>query len=238
MAKNRLKPTPNQTFRIVREEGAKGTSAIDFSAELARSRKAEEQGEWERACEIRFAAMQALVELLPEDEVVELDWDDKPTQDAIVVAYCSAVDLFLVSDWEMAAAGLEMVLDVDSDDHLGATTLLAFAYGALGEWESLEGILDDLSEKSPERALLALWCEYGTSGRLGAKNLAALARYHSAYLEEWLADEHPADGAYLADIDSERPSKRALARELWLQTEHLWTLQGDFMTALRRAQTK
>ena len=47
-------------------------------------------------------------------------------------------------------------------------------------------------------------------------------------------DEHPADGQYLEDIESERPSVQAQARELWLRTENLWTLFPDFIAALRR----
>lgn len=54
------------------------------------------------------------------------------------------------------------------------------------------------------------------------------------YFAEFTADEHPADGQYLEDIESERPSVQAQARELWLRTENLWTLFPDFIAALRR----
>lgn len=234
MAKLALKPTLNQTFRIVCDQSTKGTT-MDFSGALARSRRAEQEGRFEDACEIRFEAMQALVDLLPEDEPVELDWEDKPTRDAILVCYYSAVDQFLVGDWEMAAAGFEMVLDVDSDDHLEATTLLAFVYIALGEWECFDDILADISDKSPERSLLILWSDFVRTGTLNRKELAALGRFHAPYLDEWRAEEHPIDEAYLADIDSNRPSKKAQARELWLQTEHLWAGEQAFLKALREA---
>ena len=39
---------------------------------------------------------------------------------------------------------------------------------------------------------------------------------------------------YLADIESERPSREAQARELWLQTEHLWTQFPGFVEALKK----
>lgn len=235
MASNTLQPTLSQTFRIVHEQGAKGT-AVDFSLALNRSRKAEQEGRFEDACEIRYAAMQALVELLPEDEVVELDWEDRHTRDAILTCYYSSVDFFLARDWEMAAAGLEMVLDVDSDDHLGATTLLAFIYVAMEEWDSFDDILPDVADKSPERSLLALWSGFVRTGGLDSKELATLRRYHAPYFEEWCREEHPTDEKYLADIDSERPSKGAQARELWLQTEHLWAHHDAFLRALKGAR--
>ena len=211
MAKNSLKPTLSQTFRIVHDEEAKGT-AVDFSAELARSRRAEQNGRWEEACDIRFAAVQSLVELL---------------------LYSSAVDFFLVGDWEMAAAQLEMVLDVDSEDHLEATTLLAFVYVMLEEWESLDDTLPDLDDKSPEKTLLVLWSGFVRSGKVDAGTLAAFKRYHAAYHRELCATDHPADNRYMADIASERPSKEALARELWFQTQHIWAANSEFIEMIK-----
>lgn len=231
MAKNYLKPTLNQTFRIVRDDSAKGGDK-DFGAELARSRRAEQNGDYEEACEIRFAAVQELVELLPEDEPIELDWEDRPTRDAVVLVYSSAVDFFLASDWEMAAAQLELVLDVDGEDHLEATTLLAFAYIAMGEWESFDDILPDLTDKSPEKSILILWDGFVRTGKINERELATFKRFHAAYWREWTAAEHPTDGRYLADISSERPSKEAQARELWLQTEHLWEQHRAFIESL------
>lgn len=232
MAKNSLQPTLNQTFRILHDESVAGGD-MNLSEELARSRKAEQKGNFEEACEIRFAAVQELVELLPEDEPVELDWEDAATRDAVILTYSSAVDFFLVGDWEMAAAQLEMVLDVDSDDHLEATTLLAFVYVAMQEWDSFEDILPDLSDKSPERAILLLWSGFVRDGVINGKELASFRRYHAQYLREWIAEEHPTDGRYLADISSERPTKEAMARELWLQTEHLWRANSEFIKALK-----
>lgn len=232
MAKNLLKPTLNQTFRIVHDESLKGSDP-NFAGELARSRRAEQAGNFEEACEIRFAAVQQLVELLPEEEAVELDWDDMPTREAVALVYSSAVDFFLVGDWEMAAAQLELVLDVDSDDHLEATTLLAFVYVAMGEWDSFDDIAPDLADKSPEKSILLLWSEFVRTGRINDKELSALRRFHAPYLREWCAEEHPTDSRYLADISSERPSKEAQARELWLQTEHLWATNKAFIEALK-----
>lgn len=232
MAKNYLKPTLAQNFRIVHDEFAKG-SDVDFAAELARSRRAEQCGKWEEACDIRFAAVQALVELLPEDEPIELDWNDGATREAVVLLYSSAVDFFLVGDWEMAAAQLEMVLDVDGEDHLEATTLLAFVYVMLEEWESLDDTLPDLDDKSPEKALLVLWSDFLRTKEIDRTALATFKRYHAAYSREWCANDHPADNRYMADIASERPSKEALARELWFQTQHIWAANGEFIKTIK-----
>ncbi len=232
MAKNSLNPTLNQTFRIVHNGEIKGND-VDLSAELRRSRMAEQEGRWEEACEIRFAAVQSLVELLPEEEAVELDWEDRATRDAMVLLYSSAVDFFLVGDWEMAAAQLEQLLDVDSEDHLEATTLLAFTYVMLEEWESLDDVLPDLDDKSPEKAIVLLWSEFLRTGTLNKRVLADLKRYHTPYLREWCAESHPADNGYLADISSERPSKGAMARELWFQTQHIWISNSKFIEKLR-----
>lgn len=44
------------------------------------------------------------------------------------------------------------------------------------------------------------------------------------------------DETYLRDIESERPSQAAQARELWLQTENLWTLWPGFVEALQHSR--
>lgn len=233
MAKNSLNPTANQAFRITHDQKAKGND-MNFAAELVRSQKAEEQGRFEEACEIRFAAVQALIALLPEDEVMELDWEDEPTRHAMELLYCSAVDHFLVSDWEMCAALLEQLLDLDGEDHLEATTLLAYAYLALGEAESYEDIAGDISDKSADGCLLALWHGFLTSGELPAKEAVRLKRNFTHLLVEFTAADHPTDKAYLDAISAERPTKQAQAREMWLRTEHLWATQPDFIAALKR----
>ena len=53
------------------------------------------------------------------------------------------------------------------------------------------------------------------------------------WFAEFTADEHPADDAYLHDIEGEHSSLGAQARELWLQTENLWVLWPGFIDALR-----
>ena len=234
MAKNLLKPTAHQTFRIVHDKNAKG-NAPDFGAELVRSQQAEAEQNYEEACNIRFAAVQSLVDMLPEEENIELDWDDEPTQQALTLLYCSAVDFFLVGDWEMCAAQLEMLLDLDSEDHLEASTQLAYTYVAMEEFESFDEVINDISDKTPDRSLLMLWSEFLRTGRLPEGELQRFRRNFGPWLKEWTAEEHRVNDWYLGQISSERPSKEALARELWIQTEHIWTAHPDFIEALRRA---
>ena len=50
-----------------------------------------------------------------------------------------------------------------------------------------------------------------------------------------VASGSDADAAYLRDIESERPSLQAQARELWLRTENLWVLWPRFIEALQSA---
>ena len=234
MAKNLLKPTAHQTFRIDYVEQMKGTDT-NFAEALALSRKAEERGHYEEACEVRFAAVQQLVALLPDDEPVELDWEDGYTCEAMELLYLSAVDFFLVGDWEMCAAQLEMLLDLDSEDHLEASTQLAYTYVAMEEFDSFDEVINDISDKTPDRTLLMLWSEYLRTGRLPEGELQRFRRNFGPWLKEWTAEEHRVNDWYLGQISSERPSKEALARELWIQTEHIWTAHPNFIEALRKA---
>jgi len=50
---------------------------------------------------------------------------------------------------------------------------------------------------------------------------------------EFTSNVHEVTPEYLADIESEKPLRQTLARELWLQTEHLWTQFPGFIEALR-----
>lgn len=70
---------------------------------------------------------------------------------------------------------------------------------------------------------------HGADSRRGA---GAVPQPLRPYFAEFTAVEHPADERYLRDIEGERPSAAAQARELWLQTEILWTRFPDFIRAL------
>lgn len=231
MTKATLQPTALDTYRIVYDEG--DGAACDFGRELERSRRQESEGDIEGACNTRFAAFQCLAELVPEDVPVELEWDDNNNQEAILLLSCSAIDHFLIGDFEMCAAMLEMQIELDPEDHLEATKRLAYTYVALEEWELFDEVVNDISDKYADKELLALWAEYRRNGSIPEGELRHFRSSFKPYFEEFMATEHPADEAYLRDIEGDRPSRQALARELWLQTEHLWNFFPGFVEALR-----
>ena len=69
-----------------------------------------------------------------------------------------------------------------------------------------------------------------------AEALRRKIRHHdvcSGFYAEFTSNVHEVTPEYLADIESEKPLRQTLARELWLQTEHLWTQFPGFIEALR-----
>ena len=227
MEKATLNPTADQTFELL------GEGSYDFVRLLARTRELQRAGRVEEACNERFRAVQRLTALLPEDEEVVLEWNHRNARAALEALYASAVDHFLIDDFELSAALLEQLLELDPEDHLEASRLLAFDYSALGEEESFDAIIDDVSDRDPARTVLLLWAAFRRTGRLPE---AELGRFRSAlgpWYAEFTAAQHPADAAYLRDVESERPTAAAQARELWLQTENLWARWPEFIEALK-----
>lgn len=230
MQKAMLEPTPDQTFEVI------GEGPYDFEKVLARTRQMQREGDVEGACNARFQAFQRLAELIPEDEEVNLEWNHRNSRAALELIQASAIDHFLINDFEMSAALLEMLLELDPEDHLEGSQLLAFDYLAMGEEELFDEVINDVSDKSPAREVLLLWSAYRRDGKLPEGELKRFRTHFAPWFEEFTAAEHPADEAYLRDIESERPSAAAQARELWLQTENLWALWPVFIEALRAAR--
>ena len=229
MQKPQLKPTPDQTFELL------GSGDFDFVKVLADARRMQEQGEVERACNHRFQAFQRLMDFLPEDEEVILEWNHRNSRAVLELLHASAVDHFLIGDYELSAALLELLLELDPEDHLEGSTLLAFDYQAMDEQELFDEVIDDVSEKSAVRQMLHLWAAFRREGKLPQGELKRLRERFAPYYNEFTATEHPADEAYLRSIESERPTPEAEARDLWLQTESLWERFPDFLDALRKA---
>ena len=223
MGRITLKPTENQNYILL---GGDFTKVLD----LAHSK--ESDGDFEGACNLRYKAFQQIVEVLPEDEVAELDFSHQNTRAAIEIIYGSAVDNFLAGDVELSAAQLELLLECDSEDHIEATPQLALCYIALEEWECLDEIVPDLGDKSAFKPLVEAIAEYARTGEVSQESLSALRR-HRHLCEELLASEHPADEAYLKDISSERPTQQALAREIYLRCEPLLMKYEGFTMKLK-----
>lgn len=230
MQKAYLNPTPDQTFEIV------GEGAYNFVKVLAHSRGLQAAGEVRQACDERFQAFQRLAELIPDDEEVILEWGHRNSRAALELVHASAVDHFLIDDFEMSAALLEMLLELDPEDHLEGSELLAFDYLAMDETELFDEVINDLSDKSASRELLLLWAAFRRDGSLPEGELKRFKTRFAPFFAEFTAAEHPADEVYLRDIESERPSLQAQARELWLRTENLWVLWPRFIEALRQRQ--
>lgn len=223
-----LNPTADQTFELV------GEGPYDFARTLAHSRTLERRGEVEQACNTRFQAVQRLTELLPEEEETILEWNHPNSRAALELLHASAVDHFLVDDFELSAALLEQLLELDPEDHLEASELLCFNYLALDEGELFDDTLADVPD-SAARSLLLLWAGVLRDGALPADELHRLRTRFAPVFAEFTAAEHPADETYLRDIEGERPSPAAQARELWLRTENLWQRWPALVEALRTA---
>lgn len=230
MQKACLNPTADQTFEVV------GEGPYNFVKVLSRAAELQAAGQVKEACEERYQAFQRLAELIPEDEEVNLEWNDRNSRAALELVRASAIDHFLINDFEMSAAMLELLLELDPEDHLEGSELLAFDYLAMDEQELFDEVINDVSDKYASRELLLLWAAYRHDDKLPEGELQHFKTRFAPFFNEFTAAEHPADEAYLRDIESERPSLAAQARELWLQTENLWHLWPGFIEALTAAR--
>ena len=224
-----LQPTVNQTFRVV-GIGAHG----NLAARLEQSYKAEQSGDYESACAMRYEAFEDVYGLFPEDDIVELDRNHPNTLAAMEIMLASAVDSYLAGEGEMAAAQLELLLDCDSEDPLEATPILALCYAMIGEWECLEDIDTDLGDKSAIAPLLRALRQFVVGGAIESKTVAEFVRFKE-FVAELKSQTHDTDESYLRDISSDRPSRAALARELYLRCEPALALYPEFVSALIEA---
>ena len=201
--------------------------------DLRRSREREKES-WPAAADMRFEAVQRLVDALGEEEV-HLDWDDAPTRSAMELLYAAGADQMLVGEVETAVALWETLLAVDEEDHLSVSVPLAFGYVELEDFYCWEEMMFSISSKSPEYHLLTLWAEYRRTGGVERDALRTLRSRHKVWFEEFIADEHPVDEEYLADSRAERPSPRTEARELFFATAPLWERNANFLKTIKKA---
>ena len=220
-------PTADQMFEL------EGRGRYNFVRHNEAIEALVKEGRYDEACEARYEAFQLLVDALPEDEAMPLRWEHANSRAAVSVLYGSAVDHFRIGDLEMAMAQLELLLDCDPEDHFEAVNLLALCYVAMEEWELFEDLSIDLTDKSAEAVVARLWASYRSEGEVDKSLLSLLKSRHKAYYEELCLEEHPDDEAFRRDIESERPSQRAEAREWWLLTEPLWREFSEFLTAIK-----
>lgn len=225
-----LNPTSEQTFEL------EGVGPWNFQKRLRTAQELQRSGKIAEACEERFKAVQLIEELLPEDEEINLEFNHANSRAALELIHASAIDHFLIGDFELSAALLELLLELDPEDHLEGVMLLAFDYVELQEYELYEELLNDISDKEPGRSILQLWAAFCRTKSLAAGELHHLKSRFAPYFEEFTSTDHPTDESFVREINSERPSPRARARELWLQTEPLWARHPDFIEALQGAK--
>ena len=222
MIKIQLSPTPS------------GLWQVDGLSQIARRTKELESSNWPEAAEMRFDAVQALLYKIGAEELA-LDWNHAPTRSAMELLYSAAADQLAIGEVEMAVALWESLAALDEEDHMSVSVPLAFCYVDLQDYDCLEEVMFDISPKTPEYHLLQLWSEFRRTGGIDRDALRTLRTRHKAWMEEFSADQHPADEAYMADCRSERPSPQTEARELWFATAPLWEHNPDFLQTLKKA---
>lgn len=232
MIQPQFKPTALNTYIIEHPEAM--SEEFDFGVQLTKSRKLAAKGDIEGACNVRFKAFQALIEIIPDEDEVVLDWEDDNSQAALEITYSTAIDHFLAGDFEMSAGMMEILLDLDPEDHFEGTKILAYNYVALEEYELFDEIINDISDKYPEKDILKMWSDLRREGTIVEGELRHFKRSFPFFYKEFTAAEHPIDEAYLSDIERASPSRETLAREMWLQTEHLWAAYPEFIEQLRK----
>lgn len=230
-----LSPTIENTYVLTYPDmGNDRNRDYDFAYILKVSREMERNGDIKKACDMRYEAFQRLLEIIPENEEVVFDWEDEDNQSAINLIHSSAIDHFLVGDFELAAGMLELLLDIDPEDHSNATQPLAYCYVVLEEYELFDEIIDDISDKYPEKEILKMWSEFNRKNEIPVGEMFHFKKSFPVFYKEFTCSDHEITDQYLKDIDSERPSKETLARELWLQTEHIWNKYPAFIEALKK----
>lgn len=191
-------------------------------------------GKIREACQLRLDGCLLVTELLDTaDESTTLDWEDPYTAQALGMVYDSAEDHFVIGDFEMSAAMLELLADRDPEDHLGASELLAFCYAALEEWELFDETSALLAPDAPATRLARCWAAFRRTTPPPAGVREAMRTDDPALYKEWTAAEHEITPEYLSDIGSKRPTAAAEARRLWLRTESLWRAFPEFIDWLK-----
>lgn len=211
----RLEPTADQTFVL---------RGGNLRRRLDGTRRAEEEGDFERACRERFEMVHEIAEAMPDDEAAALDWDDDNSRAAMETLRDAAVDALLAGETEIAAAQLELLLDADPEDHTGATPVLAMCYVELGERECFEDTMMDIDDRAPVKPLLKAWDSFRRNRRADRADLEALRR-HRELVAEVCANDHSSEVA---------EGRESAARELWSMCAPLIGRDGEFLEYLRQ----
>lgn len=257
----RLIPVIDTLYRLrsVRPVGAVSETAADttalhqaltanpahFAARTALADRAAAAGAVETACQLRWEGARLVCDLLEaaaertDGGPVTLDWEDAYTAQALLMVYDSAEDHFQISDFELATALLESVIDADPEDHTNASELLAFCYAALEEWELFDETLAQLPPDNLSTRLAGYWAAFrrqaapssAASESAAAKEAdlrSSIQAESPALLSEWTATDHETPLT-----PSPHSSARSEARRLWHRTAPLWRDFPEFVAFLQ-----
>lgn len=113
-------------------------------------------------CQLRLDILSEVMELLGDNEV-ELDMSDRQTASVVRVMAMSAVDHFMVCDFEMSASISEIVLELDPEDHFSVVSTLVYCYAMLEDADAVQQLLPfaDMPDEEKElvSAVAAFRCE-------------------------------------------------------------------------------
>lgn len=194
----------------------------NFEAAMTLSAKYSTQGEYGKACQVRFAAASVAVELLPEDEeFFELEWENEENQEFIEIIAASGSDFYMHGDFEMAATLFETALSLDSEDHFGVIPQLAVSYLAIDDEDGYEALEMDIDKNSLEGALIDNFAAY-----LRKKGSA---KPMPTDFVELVRRGEVLDEDFLRLIEEERVPKEAQAKKLYFKHLPLFEAYNDFL---------
>ncbi len=190
--------------------------------------------EIDKACNLRYQTFQRAFSIIPEEEEIRLPYDEEENRPLLTIIYSTAIDHFMTGDFEMAAALFEMLLDLDEDDNFQSSTQLSYCYTAMEDYEAFDDVSFDLSYKEPADVVSMAWESFRRNKADKEQFKATLKRDFIDTYNELISGDHDITAEYIADIESERPSKKALARKLWLQTAVIWEIFPEFLEYLKK----
>ena len=96
-------PTADNAFVISYPD--KLDKEYDFPAILSYSKVCERKGEIEKACNLRYDAVKRIIDLIPDEDEIVLDWDDEENHVVLNLLRGSAIDHFLIGDFDDFGSG-------------------------------------------------------------------------------------------------------------------------------------
>lgn len=184
-----LLPQDNGTFRVV-----------GFSESI---RKLDEfAGDISKVCQMRLNIVGEMMELLGDNEV-ELDMADKSTASVVRIMAMSAMDHFMICDFDMSISISEIVLEFDPEDHYAVVDTLIYSYAMSSDKEAVMQLLPFSNISDTEKELVIAIADFQTGNQ------------HPIIPNEIKLE--------LADAES----------DLFKRTEHLWLEIPKFKELLR-----